>query len=293
MKKFVTYGYQGTGNIGDDLMFLSFLVRNEGNNIYSIKREYCVRNEIHIGRLKYLWELFFGDNVLVFTGGNIFNIASRKSYLKLVFFWLIFIIRHFRELETRIISAGLNMKTPSWVTKIYYVSILDYIDIFETRDSITYAFLNSIDAKCIVTMQHDAVLKDIEKIRSELSIEHIPCDAKRCVIFLSSQNMLKRPNINWFTRNALLYDECILFCQTNDDEVFAQNLVDKKSARNMKIWRYSAINLKLFLETLLQSDMVFTERYHGAVLAEALQVSWLPLGESEKLNNFKKSLERV
>lgn len=99
-KSALVFGYQGLNNIGDDLMFMTgfynFL------EIYSIKRPYRILNETHLSYFKYSIKLLL-QNQLVFSGGNIFNIATKLSYIKLAFFMFLFFLERFFDISRALV----------------------------------------------------------------------------------------------------------------------------------------------------------------------------------------------
>lgn len=273
----ICFGYQGLGNIGDDLMHLAALSEIESAYVrQGQKIRMCDFEELNSS---YIYKMFTVDT-LVFTGGNIFSIESKKSYLKLFFFLTVVTFRQALKKSTQAVSVGINLKV-SWLAKKIVLKIIKSIDYIHLREKESSEFCKEhidkdIDLKPDVVLTHDYKFHNIivSKSKTPYSI-YFPSSAARYE--LRRLNNLSNLNAPKFKNHKI-----ISICQTAGDEEYSRSL----AIENMEIIRYDIKNLELILQSIQGADEIVTERYHGAVLAIKYNIEYQTPIKSEKLSKI-------
>lgn len=271
----ICFGYQGLGNIGDDLMHLAVLSEIESAYVrQGQKIRMCDFEEPHFS---YIYKIFTIDK-LVFTGGNIFSIESKKSYLKLLFFLTVVAFRRTLNKSTQAVSVGINLKV-SWLAKKIILKIIESLDYIHIRERQSSEFCKEHIDKDIVlkpdiVLTHDYKLNNIitSKYKTPYSI-YFPSSPARYE--LSRSNNELNLNAPKFKNHKI-----ISICQTFGDEKYSRSL----AIENMEIIRYDIKKLELILESIQGADEIVTERYHGAVLAIKYNIEYHTPIKSEKLS---------
>lgn len=298
------YGYNGLGNIGDDLMYLGLinsLPKNEPK--YSSKKNYEMPGEIQCNG----FELFFRimlSNVFMIIGGNVFSYERPKSYLKITFFIITFLIRRLLSKKNVIDSVGLDLKEGRF-WRLLVLMCLNFVDEISLRDKLSYRYARRyLKSKCIY-FKFDRVFRESEFIR-ELSLEaskqecdhneKLGCD----IIWWVSSPAYKKSNmIDLLPCDISKYKEkckgkgIVFFCQGIDDVNRAEDIAKFLSLEKYEIFNYNFKNLKFSLLYMKAAPLVITERYHGAILAEVYDTDWVSVPFTEKLNRVKPNLNKI
>ena len=281
-KPIVVFGYQGLNNIGDDLMFIIGLY--DFPEIYSFKRPRKILSEVHQNYLDFFLNLLFNDQ-LVFSGGNIFNIATNSSYLKLVFFMILFFFRSFFRKKTVLNSAGFNFNSSNKIQNFMTLFCLKRATHIFVRDIKSYNFLiknkfeNISFRDDIVYYERDFIIKRFP------SIEEI---GDNIVWFVSKQNNSENIFFNKIKKHIKKNTNITFIIQDSSDLQKTNNLISQNKLYEGKfdLVQYYYGNIKNIISLIKKSKLVVTERYHGAVLAEIFSKNWVLAGDSEKLTNF-------
>lgn len=288
------FGYQGLGNIGDDLMFktLADTFKKDGVYIFSHKRQYAIAEEKMLGGFNLVIKMLFCEKFYV-SGGNIFSYERPISILKVVLFYLLFYFRHSLGKETIIDSVGLNLRVG---TLWRFLLILSFRKVSEAslRDKLSFRFIRRFSLKNVF-FRNDRVFREGELIRSykknnKRDDSHF--NGKYCTWFLS-ETAINKDNINAeidLIKKIVLAGYNINFLvQEHTDELrlngFLKSCLHLKKDCYKKT-RYSYEQIDSILLEIECSDFSITERYHGALLSEVFSVKWLPFSQSEKLTRL-------
>lgn len=273
----ICFGYQGLGNIGDDLMHLAVL--SEIESAYVRQGQKIRMCDFEEPNSSYIYKMFTIDK-LVFTGGNIFSIESKKSYLKLFFFLTVVTVRRALKKSTQAVSVGINQKV-SWLAKKIVLKIIKSLDYTHLREKESLEFCkeridSDIDLKPDIVLTHDFKFNNIIMSKSKtLYSIYFPSSAARYE--LRRLNNVLNLNPPKFKNHKI-----ISICQTFGDEKYSRSL----AIDNMEIIRYDIKNLESILRSIQGADEIVTERYHGAVLAIKYNVEYQTPIKSEKLSKI-------
>jgi polysaccharide pyruvyl transferase WcaK-like protein len=282
-KDILTIGYYGQGNIGDDLMYYSSIRSKE--NIYSLKTKYKILSESHISNFTFIKKMFFEQTELIFSGGNIFNISSFKSYFKFLTFYIILKFRFSKKQINTFHSVGFNFTSQSKILRYFVLCILNNADFLHVRDLISYRFIRRFSNVKIV-FKPDSVFTNIREIKKNFSVKTTKKSNNLTVVFISSQNLNFRTTIE-ILKSENVKNTVMFFCQSKEDVIIAKKMIsDNDFFLDTTICKYEYKKLNYYLNVFQNCKQIITERYHGAVLAEAFNVPWYMSGDSEKLKNI-------
>ena len=280
-KSILVFGYQGLNNIGDDLMFISGF--HEFPKIFSVKRPYKILNEIHQNNFNFFIKLLIKDQ-LVFNGGNIFNVATNLSYVKLVFFMMLFFFRKLFNKKTVLNSAGFNFSSSDSIQQFMTLFCLKRATHIFVRDFNSYNFL--IKNK----FENISFRDDIVYYNRKFIIKKFPFKTKTensILWFVSKQNN-KAVFFKKLRKEIKTSTNIIFVLQDSTDLQKANDYIlqNKLKEGTFKLIQYNYLNINIIMTLINKSKLIVTERYHGAVLAEIFSKKWIMAGDSEKLTNF-------
>ena len=272
----ISFGYQGLGNIGDDLMHLCVLEKYKAVVVRKGRRLRDTDHEVSTV-IFFLMTIF--AKKLIFTGGNIFSVETKKSYLKLAFFMAITKLRKLSKLETEFHSIGLNREVSAFALFLT-AQILKSASYIHVRDEHSYGLAtdNGINSN----LNADIVLT------SQLSLLNRPKlinKKKSYVVYFPSvpgEREGKRINTNFeLEDNVFQGREGYSIIQSPEDEYRAAIHFP-----NSHILRYEYDKLSDMLDIIQSADFIITERLHGAILAERFKVPFKKSNNTEKLRNI-------
>lgn len=286
------FGYNGLGNIGDDLMFECLIAKlPQSERIFSYKRNYTIANEIASAGMKLFFRMIFASNFII-VGGNVFSYERKKSYLKVFFYIVIFFFRFLLGKKNIIDSVGLDLKeSVCWrylvlksINLCYSVSI---------RDSLSYRYVRRNAKRGLaISFEYDRVFREKEHIkniieRHDLVPTHDPNSLMWWVSAPAYKKKANKEQLELCYKLVAKYDKVIFFCQGQCDSDRALKIVDQLKIKNHEIYSYSYNRKDEAINILVNSSHIITERYHGAVLAEVFCKNWQPIPFSEKLLRIK------
>ncbi len=298
------FGYHCLGNIGDDLMAMAFLKTesNKYKKVYSRKSKYSVGNfEECDGYI--LFKMLLLSDSFVTTGGNIFSYERKKSYLKLLFlFFLLFIRKKLNKIST-IDSVGLDLKVGKW-WRWFVVKILNQCSNVSLRDNLSYRYVRRYISKNVnFSYKYDRVYRNRTNLEY-LTEEGEPKCENYIFWFISEPGVRKSKkvdkdiaqiiqNISKIDCGKMVY----LFCQEPGD-VLRSKLISKllsDKSYETQVINYDFEKISDTLNKVKNADLIITERYHGAILAENFDKPWVTLQCTEKLTRVRpnKNLIRV
>lgn len=294
MKSCFLLGWHGTINIGDDLMAELYIneVKSKYTYIYSFERYYNIKDNIVLSKYKAFIKMLTADDLMV-SGGNIFLISSKKSYLKLLLFFIAFYIRKVLNKPIYIDSIGLDLKVGK-VNRYILLKILKQVNTLSVREPLSYRYLryckHNITLKYDLELNYDRVYRYSKYLLSKYkTYKH----EKNLIWFISGQPANKDKDTNLKTDNILqsLQEEyniskrnIVFFCQNKKDLDRVEALKKRYSIINKyKIILYDYEKLGEQMNMITSSDIAVVERYHGAIISEAVHLRWYKLAFSEKL----------
>ena len=272
----ISFGYQALGNIGDDLMHLCILQKYKG---VIVRRGRRLRDtDREVATVIYFLMTIFSKK-LVFTGGNIFSVETKKSYLKLAFFVLITKLRKLLKLETEFYSIGLNREVPVFASHMT-IQILKSASYLHVRDKYSYAFTkeNGINSNLFPDIVLNSQLGHLNQLKL------VNGESPYIVYFPSAPGARegKRISTNFKVRkDAFQGREGYSIIQNPEDVYLAS-----KNFPNSHMLRYEYDNLIGILQLIQSAEMIVTERLHGAILAEHFKVPYVKYNNTEKLKNI-------
>ncbi|MFQ6370355.1 hypothetical protein [Shewanella sp. YIC-542] len=298
------YGYNGLGNIGDDLMYLS-LINSLPNDAlkFSNDKQYEMPGGIRCRGFNLLGRIIFSD-VFMIIGGNVFSYERKKSYLKLLFFVVVFAVRKISGKKNEIDSVGLDLKEGKFWRAIVLVC-LSFVNEISLRDKLSYRYsrrylkLNKISLKFDRVFRESKFIKGLtcEALAGNMDNAHkFHCD----IIWWVSAPAYKKSKRTELLPNDLskYKSECkgkmvVFFCQGEEDMSRADLIIANLNLENFKVFNYNFDNLNESLLYMWNAKKVITERYHGAVLAEVFDTKWASVSFTEKLSRVKPDFNKV
>jgi len=287
-------GWHGTMNIGDDLMAILYIneVEDKYDEIYSFKRFYQLENNMVLSKYKAIRKMFTSDDLMV-SGGNIFLISSKKSYLKLILFFTVFYFRKFFSKPTYIDSIGLDLKVGKF-NRYILLKVLNQVHSVSVREHLSYRYLKYtkvfLNHDYHLEINYDRVYRYDKELLTKYKVDKIK---NNLLWFISGQPASKDINEAEKTKKTLSLIESkhrlnelniTFFCQNKEDIKRVEKILSRNSLiQNCKVELYNYKKLKQQMEMISSSDFVIAERYHGGILAEAMQLKWYKLAFSEKL----------
>lgn len=284
MKCFL-FGYNGLGNIGDDLMFKGMLNDlPESMKRYSYKRDYQIGNEIQVGALRAFF-LMLTCKEFIIVGGNVFSFERSKSYVKIMSYLILFTIRRVFGLKTIVDSVGLDLKENSlWRTLV--LQCLNKCQKVSLRDELSYRYMRAFSKIKSLNYDFDRVYRNKKDLFNQC--QKNSCFDNSWVWWVSGPAYRKNSNkIDNISININFEVNVIFFCQEDYDVERAHKIAKEYKIKNYDILYYNFENINECLVVFKSSSQVITERYHGAVIAEAMNVPWLSIPFSEKLKRIK------
>lgn len=286
MKNILIFGYQGLGNIGDDLMFKAIKSEHENFILESNKNTYHIDDEIRLEKKVFFKKLFTSD-VLYISGGNIFSYERWKSLFKILFLFVIFFIRKLQSKKTVIDSVGLNLKTSKLWRYLVCCVLMQSNNIY-LRDSLSYRYFRRFfDSN--VSFNYDRVYRTKDYIKTLLikDAEYI-YDEKYVLWFISEpafKSRIKEIDIDRVI-SSIGSNKVIFFCQQESDIMRVNDIV-KHNKINHEIYNYKYTELSKALSLINNACYIITERYHGALLSEVFSKEWVQIDYSEKLSRVE------
>ncbi len=288
MKDCFLLGWHGTINIGDDLMAILYINENkkEYKKIYSFNKMYTVSGTIGLSKFKGFLKMLSSDD-LVISGGNIFLISSKKSYIKLSVFYFIFFIRKLFAKPTYIDSIGLDLNIGK-TNRFILLKIISLVTSISVREPLSYRYLKKqyIDS----SLNYDRVYRYKEILQKKYQLDN---KNKNILWFISGQpakkNKFEKAKTEIFLKYlnekySLNEFKIIFFCQNKDDIDRVEELLMKYPyLKNSKMEFYEYLKLEAQMKIIASCSFTVVERYHGAILSEALKLNWYKLAFSEKL----------
>ena len=291
-------GWQGNGNIGDDLMAELWIAENplDSDNVYSYKRSYMIKGIKGCSLLSSIWYMIKSDK-LVLSGGNALIFVRFRSYLKGGALMILFALRKALNKCTVIDSFGLDLKA-SVFKRHLSVFIIRFVDSVCFRDELSFRyvkFLSGLNSnnKSKYSLNIDRVLREKKSlIEMAQSNEKLSIKGSYIMWFVSGLASERNTNRGLYAnnviceiKNEILLDSCtvVLFCQDVFDRNRAKYLVSKYRFNKYIYYTYSYDALGYALKLILNSNLVITERYHGYIMAEVFDKKCFVLPVTEKL----------
>ena len=273
----IAFGYQGLGNIGDDLMHLCVLEKN--NKVYVRRGRRLRTSDIELPLYLYFAKLFLAKK-LIYTGGNIFTYETKRSAIKIFFFMMVGSFRKLCGKQTEFHSIGINQKVPRILNPIIVKSLRSatYVHV---RDKATHALLerHGIPSK----LSPDVVFTSSSPILTDRmrAADIAPYD----IYFPSSPGSregkrLQHNNIDR-TFDATSERDLISIVQSPDDVAVVQAKYPES-----RILTYDFEKIQEILDVIYSAEKIHTERYHGAILARRFGIKHQSSNNTEKLKNI-------
>lgn len=273
----IAFGYQGLGNIGDDLMHLCVL---EGKNRVYVRRGRRLRaTDIELPLYLYLIKLVVAKR-LIYTGGNIFTYETKRSAIKLLLFMAVGSFRKLCGKKTEFHSVGINQKVPG-ILKPIIVKSLRSATYIHVRDKTTHTMLDrhGVPSK----LSPDVVLTSSLPILMQRTRAS---DVAPYVVYFPSSpgiregNRLQRNNAKRIF-DATSQRKIISIVQSPDDVAIVQGRYPES-----RIFTYDFAKLHEILDVIYSAAEIHTERYHGAILARRFGIKYQSSDNTEKLKNI-------
>lgn len=287
----VCYGYQGKGNIGDNLMFL--LNTHDAAAVY-VKQGRSVRpSDIELSTLPYIWKLLFADTV-IFSGGNIFNVDRPRSVLKIMAFYLLVRFRRALGNQTSFRSIGVNKNTPPFVRRVAIRTILGASDAHLRENSIksTQLWQQMTWAHKTVTFAPDIVFTgDLDNVAQISGFRDMAKEYEGENFAVYFPSIVARREADQKTQaepDAITLPQEVttiyVIVQAPDDASIQPEFLACKDVVTVQ----SAVDtMAQILALVLSARVVVTERYHGAILAKRFGVPMITSNFSEKLRDIE------
>lgn len=301
-KKVFLWGYQGLGNIGDDLMFLLMLdeLRERSNiSIYSLRRNYTIGGEQPLAGYKSIKGMMFADEMVV-VGGNVFSNQRMMSYLKIAALWVLSFFRKLTGGHTAIESVGLDVEKTNKFWRWLVLSILRNSNRISLRDRLSYRYVRKHLGDSNLEYKYDRVYYRGGRLFDlfDLNLSSVKM-RERCLWWISVVGRRKSDDSEMVVNRLL--DEfplksCDLYfiCQSDEDMAAAKRLADRMNIGDDKLFLYKFGDIREVLEFICSCGLIVTERFHGAILAEVFDKPWISVAFTEKLsriepNRFKRN----
>lgn len=287
----VCYGYQGKGNVGDNLMFL---LNTSGHDRVCVKTGRKVRpRDIALKTGPFLWALLTADEV-IFSGGNIFNVDRWRSYVKIIGFYALARTRRVLGKRTSFLSIGLNRNTPPVIHALAVRTILaaDHAHLRETSIKASALWRKAKEAATHVEFKPDVVftgdLDAIDQIAGyrDLSAHHAGEDYAVYFPSVVARHEAQRKS-DVPIPEAILpegIETIYVIIQAKEDAQIRPAFFAGKEIVEI----ISTVDtIDRILALVLAARVVVTERYHGAILAKRFGVPMIASGYSEKLRHME------
>jgi hypothetical protein len=287
----VCFGYQGKGNIGDNLMFILNTAPFEG--VCVLKGRKVRDSDIELPMLPYGLKILTADE-MIFSGGNIFNVDHWRSHAKIVSFYLLVRIRRLLGKKTSFLSVGINTNTTSYIQRLAIRTVLmsDHAHLRETSIKVTDLWARMRHRQDVVRFGPDIVYTgDLGEIEaSDLYQETArSVSGERFAVFFPS--ILARREAERHTpgqtEEVTLPDdiEKVYVIVQDEEDAF----IRPEFFTGRKIIHISSHigNIAQILALVVGARLVVTERYHGAILAKRFGVPMVAANYSEKLRHIE------
>ncbi len=286
----ICFGYQGKGNIGDDLMFL--INTSRFAKVYVVNGRKIRDGDLELGKYQYALHALRAE-LLVFTGGNIFNIDRGKSYLKIASIFLLVYIRKILGKETEFASVGLNKNINRFAHSLAVKAILasDRAHLRETSIKNSNAWkqartVEHIEFKPDIVFSGD--LESLDVLKKTTSDAPSESSAPYAVFFPSAlaRNEAARAG-------AQAPEEVTVPDEITKVYVITQHRGDKEIEqeffrnRDVELIEYSIDRIGDVFTLLRGASLIVTERYHGAILARRFGIPMIASGYSEKIRDIE------
>ena len=285
----VCYGYQGKGNVGDNLMFL---LNTAGFDAVYVRKGRRVRpDDIELGALAYLWQCLAAKE-LIFSGGNIFNVDRPRSVVKIAGFFLLVHLRRLMGKTTSFRSIGVNKNTPPFVRSIAIRTILaaSHAHLRETSITSTALWQRSADRHHRVEFAPDIVFTgDLDAVDQINGFRNMAAAIDSHAVYFPSI-VARREAAQQATANpdAIAVPDDIttvyVIVQAVEDADIAPDFLAGKDVVQVQ----SGVDtIDRILALVLTARLVVTERYHGAILAKRFGIPMITSNYSEKLRDIE------
>ena len=286
------FGYNGLGNIGDDLMHESLVVKLPKEKIkFSYLKNYQTKDEVQCQGVKLIYRMLVSKKFFI-VGGNVFSYERPKSYLKIIYYLMIFSFRRLLGKENIIVSVGLDLKEGKFWRQLV-LSAINFCDSVSIRDNLSYRYMRrNIKNNAInILFEYDRVFREKDYIRSlSCKLDNNPF-GKYLLWWVSYPAFIKNSNSenlsNKYKEKLMMYENVVFFCQGDKDKDRALNIIKDLKICNYIIYNYNYNKLQEAINIISSASFVVTERYHGAILAEVFQTRWTPIAFSEKLSRVR------
>lgn len=287
----VCYGYQGKGNIGDNLMFI--LNTAPFDQVYVKKGRQVQPGNIELSALRYAARLLTSDE-MIFSGGNIFNVDHWRSHVKIGAFYLLVQIRRLLGKKTSFLSVGINRNTASHIQNLAIRTVLmsDHAHLRETSIKTTDLWARMQHRHDVVQFRPDIVYTgDLDALMaSELFRETSKAVAggRFAVFFPSTVARREADRAAAAQAHTIDLPETIgtvyAIIQTPEDASIAPDFL---AGRDVVPVQSRVDNIAEILALVINAQLVVTERYHGAILAKRFNIPMIASGFSEKLRHIE------
>ncbi len=306
--RIILKGYYGAGNIGDDLLMIS---------AYKILKELFPEDKIYVDTKSGYYKILIPDAVkfteskinssdlIFYGGGGLFfdfqkgdikhlllnsavNLLNIKRFIYL-FSWVRPKIK--QEHEQKIISFGLGVGPYPYSSKKYirHLVLFNKMEFISVRDEMSHSILRKagvpafIHTDLVFNREAFPFFKEIEQQKEKK-------DGKPSIGIILRDWRFEENNISkyiqFYNENKDKFDiQFLVFNPTNDTGIIEQ-------LKNSKISPilYNPRDLIPFLQIMKTQDIIITQRAHGAIIANQLNVPAICIGIEPKLKNVHRML---
>jgi polysaccharide pyruvyl transferase WcaK-like protein len=297
MEKVILEGYYNQGNYGDDLLMvvsINFLKQLEVNFKMHKKDLQFFNTPICDTRL--------GDeNLIVKGGGGLFFDFQGKASLKDKIFNTFFSYPFFRKLaryklrsKTNLILLGVGIGPYNVKSARLWQHLLAFekVQLFCLRDEESIHFVkqkgynNVIQTTDLVfNMDLWSQYNYVKKTSIEQNTRKVGIVLRKWMYYdINYKEIIFKITTNYGSENVILY-----FLQDSDT-----NVVQDVAKYNTRIYEKGGEeNLAKFTKALLEVDLLFTMRAHGAIVGACLNIPTVILPIENKLKNVHKMIPEI
>ena len=306
--RIILKGYYGAGNIGDDLLMISaYKILKElfpGKNIYVDSKSDYYKILIP-DAVKFTESKINSSDLIFYGGGGLFfdfqkgdikhlllnsavNLLTVKRFIYL-FSWVRPKIK--QEHEQKIISFGLGVGPYPYSSKKYirHLVLFNKMEFISVRDEMSHSILRKagvpafLHTDLVFNREAFPFFKEIEQQKEKK-------DGKPSIGIILRDWRFEENNISkyiqFYNENKDKFDiQFLVFNPTNDTGIIEQ-------LKNSKISPilYNPQDLMSFLQIMKNKEIIITQRAHGAIIANQLNVPAICIGIEPKLKNVHRML---
>ncbi|SHH16218.1 polysaccharide pyruvyl transferase family protein [Thermosipho atlanticus] len=271
MKKILLVGYYGFGNLGDELMRISikkFLKRENYQVVELLPKEVKYENAYSRFNIISVLNAISKSDIVICGGGGV--LQDKTSFRSFMYYYLIFKISLF--LRKPVIFFG-NSFGPfkRYLSRILFKDLLRNKKLYIfSRDEVSYKYVKKYNNKAFIYTDPSIPILSEEKYEKKVQRKAVIVPRK----FRSYVPVLLCLANQGFTN--------VVFAPFSPEDVPLAKRLSNFSVKKLKV---SYCDVEDSISHIKQSELVISERFHGALIAAYFEVPFISL-KDEKFRRF-------